>query len=593
MLASTASLATAAELRIGVLSVLDEEAVPHQWQPLAAGLAQRLPQHVVVLQPYDLNGLEAAVARGELSFVVTNPGQYVRLEARHGVTRVATQTAAGGQDPAHAVGSAVVMRRGASLTGGLAELEGKRVAAVSEDAFGGYQLVAMEWIRRGVDVEAGAVKTQFTGFPMTRVLDAVLSGQADAGILRACLLERLEREGRVPPGALVVVAARRDASLACQTSTELYPGWAFAALPSAPPGLSREVLLALLALPAEPGGAHWSVPADYQRVHEVLRALEVEPYAFLRDHRLESLARRYWFVLAGVLLAAALGTAYALRVEVLVKRRTGELAHALAERDRLAQARERDRETLDHRSRLSILGELSARLGHEMSHPLATLSNYALSLQRRARAHTLTASALQQGLAEIAREADRAAQVLQSLREMARKRPGERRVCEPAALVHESVALFRGMQVRAHPVHVRPGERLESAAVLADPLQLQQVLLNLLKNAQDVMGAPGASAAPIEVRIELAGDEVHIRVIDSGPALGEEARARLFEPFHTTKPGGLGLGLPICRGIVEAHGGSLRARPVDAAGTIGGMVFEVRLPLVTVPQETRVKGEVA
>lgn len=273
LLAALAVTSHAAELHIGVLSVLDDDAMAQQWRPLAEGLARRLPQHAVLLKPYDLAGLEAAVARGELSFVVTNPGHYVQLEASHGVTRVATQTAAGGHDPEHAVGSAVVMRRGASLAGGLAALAGRRVAAVSQDAFGGYQLVADEWLRQGLDVEGGAVQMVFTGFPMTRVVESVLSGQAEAGILRTCLLERLERDGRVAPGALVVVAPRREEALACQTSTALYPGWAFAATPAVPPGLSREVLLALLVLPADTGGTQWTVPAVYQRVHEVLRRL--------------------------------------------------------------------------------------------------------------------------------------------------------------------------------------------------------------------------------------------------------------------------------------------------------------------------------
>jgi two-component system sensor histidine kinase TtrS len=135
------------------------------------------------------------------------------------------------------------------------------------------------------------------------------------------------------------------------------------------------------------------------------------------------------------------------------------------------------------------------------------------------------------------------------------------------------------MQVQAPAVAVHVADDGVAAARLwADALQLQQVLLNLLKNAQDVMREPGASPGPIEVRLSLAGEEVAIAVIDGGPPLAEADRARLFEPFFTTKPSGLGLGLPICSGIVEAHGGTLGARPVDPTGVRGGMVFEVRLP---------------
>ena len=157
-----APAATAPHPRIGVLSVLDDEDTQRQWQPLADRLAQALPGWQVQLQALNAAALEAAVAQRQLDFVVTNPGHYVVLEARHGATRIATQTAESGSDPAHAVGAAVVVRAGAPLPGSLADLRGQRVAAVQGQAFGGYQLMAAEWLRQGLDAEAGAVQRVFT-----------------------------------------------------------------------------------------------------------------------------------------------------------------------------------------------------------------------------------------------------------------------------------------------------------------------------------------------------------------------------------------------------------------------------------------------
>ena len=157
-----APAATAPHPRIGVLSVLDDEDTQRQWQPLADRLAQALPGWQVQLQALNAAALEAALARRQLDFVVTNPGHYVVLEARHGATRIATQTAESGSDPAHAVGAAVVVRAGAPLPGSLADLRGQRVAAVQGQAFGGYQLMAAEWLRQGLDAEAGAVQRVFT-----------------------------------------------------------------------------------------------------------------------------------------------------------------------------------------------------------------------------------------------------------------------------------------------------------------------------------------------------------------------------------------------------------------------------------------------
>ena len=191
-------------IQVGVLSVLDDQDTGRQWQPLIDALSRALGPRALVLRPLDPLAMERALQAHELGFVITNPGHYVLLESRHGATRIATQTAARGGDPAHAVGSTVVVRADAPLPQGLAGLKGQRVAAVSEQAFGGYQLVAADWVRHGIDAESGDVTRVFTGYPMTRVAEAVLDGSADAGILRTCLLERLEREGRLAAGALRV-----------------------------------------------------------------------------------------------------------------------------------------------------------------------------------------------------------------------------------------------------------------------------------------------------------------------------------------------------------------------------------------------------
>lgn len=575
---ATDPLPVSGRVAIGVLAVLDRKETQHQWQPLLDRLAAGLPGLQLELRTLEPAALDEALRLHHLDFVITNPGHYVLLESRHGASRLATQMPAEAGDPGHTVGSAVVVRSDARELDGLASLKGRRVAAVGEEAFGGYRLVAEQWMRNGIDAEAGDVHRVFTGYPMHRVVEAVLSGQADAGILRTCLLERLEQDGRVAPGALRVVAPRQDERLHCRSSTRLFPGWAFAVLPHVPPERAREVALALLTLPPDEQGTRWSVPADYQRVHEVLRTLEVEPYAFLRATRLQSLAQRYWFLVGGVVALLALGFLYTLHVEALVRRRTAELRRTLHERDALAQVHEKDRDAMNHLSRLSILGELSATLGHELNQPLATIANYASSAQRRQRQGRLSGNALEQALADIGTQAERAAQILDGIRALARRRAPQRRPCWPDQLVREAVTLLQGLQPQAGAVRVEVPPDAESLKILADPLQIQQVLLNLLKNALDAHRGLDAPATVV-CRVTRSEGQVCMAVEDGGPPLSLEDRARLFEPFFTTKPEGLGLGLSICRGIVESHGGSLLARALDPDGKRGGMIFEVWLPM--------------
>lgn len=175
------------DIDVGVLAVLDDPDTRKKWQALLAGLSKALPHRQLRFHPLALPDLEQNLGAGSLDFEITNPGHYVVLEARCGATRIATQTVAQGGDPANAVGSAVVVRASGHVPAKLEGLAGRKVAAVAEDAFGGYQLVAAQWLSAGLDAGSSDIDRLFTDYPMTRVLDALLQAQADAAILRtAC-----------------------------------------------------------------------------------------------------------------------------------------------------------------------------------------------------------------------------------------------------------------------------------------------------------------------------------------------------------------------------------------------------------------------
>jgi two-component system sensor histidine kinase TtrS len=452
----------------------------------------------------------------------------------------------------------------------LIELRGKRVAAVGRERFGGFQLIWGVLADIGVSPDEDFAELQTVGFPMSKVLEAVASGRADAGIVRACLLEGLGEAGR----AFRVVAPREEPGFPCATSTPLYPDWPLASLRHTPPELARQVAIALLSMDADSDHPTWAVPADYQSVHDLFRKLEIGPYAYLREPTLMVMAQRYWPWVAGftlVLLGWILST---VPFEYLVKQRTAALSAALAERDRLESAARAAQEQADHLARLSVLGELSGTLAHELNQPLATIANYANSIIRRADNGRLTDAALREATTEIAAQAERASGILSRIRSFARKRTATREAVAPAELAGEAIVLFRGMMARAPEIAlidtVRPNSRIE-----VDRLQVQQVLLNLLKNAYDASRELPPDRQPLEVRLAATDGGLDIQVRDSGVGIDDATRARLFEPFFTTKTDGLGLGLSICRSIAEAHGGRLVAdTPADGVGTC----FTLSLP---------------
>ncbi|WP_082708619.1 sensor histidine kinase [Thiobacillus denitrificans] len=560
-------------VRIGVLAFLGVEVALSTWSPLVAHIEASLPARRVVLTYYDVAGLRQAVQQQALDFVITNSGQYAALESEFGVSRIATLESPGVPSPSQAIGSAVIVRADRRDLNVLADLKGERVAAVGEDAFGGFQVAWREFRRQGVE-PGDFARLDFVGFPMPRIVTAVARGQVDAGIVRACLLEDLARDGAIRLADFKVLSPRQVEGFACGLSSDLYPDWPLATLRHTDLHLAKAVATALLSMPVSPTGYAWTVPADYQAVHELFRDLQIGPYAYLRETTLQALARRYWPFLLLFFAALAGWIVHAVRVEQQVHARTAALRQALAQRDAAEAGMRAHQEQFDHLSRLSILGELSGTLAHELNQPLAAIANYAQSLVRRLDSGRYTPAILAEASREIAAQAARAGGIVHRIRAFARKRAAVRERRPLAELVREAAALFGGMLPGAPRIDI--ADRLPPGTLVeADTLQVEQVLLNLLKNAADAMQDLPPAERAIDVTLEQAGHHYRIAIRDQGVGLAPASTQHLFEPFFTTKPDGMGLGLSICKTIVEAHGGRLWA---EAHADAPGMTFIFTLP---------------
>ncbi len=561
-------------IAVGVFAFQGERAAISDWSPVIEHLNRELPGHRFHLRNFDADGLREAIAAQSVDLVITNPGYYVTLETLFGLSRIATLQSSHAARSGQALGSVVLARADRVELAKLRDLAGRRVAAVAPDAFGGYLIAAREMLREGVDPESAVRETRFLGLPMTHIIEAVRSGEVDAGIVRACLPEQMARDGLIRMDEFRVLSPRRVEGFDCALSSSLYPDWPIAVTRHLDPALAKSVARVLLSMPEGPGRASWSVPLDYQPVLDLYRDLRVGPYAYLRDITPEGLARRFWPWLLGLLALLAAWIVHTVRVEHLVHQRTRELNDSLAARE-VAECRARDnQEKMEHLSRLSILGELSGRLAHEINQPLTSIATYANSLLRREAAGTLTPDALREACGEIANEAERASGVVRRIRHFARKRAAVREPVDLFSLAEEASRLMAGMLVSC-PRIVIEWEGGSDRDVLCDGLQIQQVLLNLIKNAIDAARGLPDERQGVRVRLAQVDNRFVVQVVDRGAGLDPAQEERLFEPFFTTKPDGLGLGLPICKSIIEAHGGRLWA---EANEDGIGMCFFFQLP---------------
>ena len=233
------------------------------------------------------------------------------------------------------------------------------------------------------------------------------------------------------------------------------------------------------------------------------------------------------------------------------------------------------RTRLAHVSRLGTLGEMVSGIAHEVNQPLTAIANYASAARRMVLAGTADVAELAAIHDKIAAQAERAGQVIRGLRSMTRRREAVRESLDCAALVVEAVRLVE-FELRARGWRFALNLAPNLPKVLCDGVQIQQVLINLVRNAAEAMSEK-ASGDYIAVTAMAQGSAwVEIGVSDCGPGLGPEAQERLFEPFFSTKDQGMGLGLSICRSIMSAHGGELKYR----SNQRGGAEFTMRLPVL-------------
>jgi two-component system sensor histidine kinase TtrS len=555
-------------IRIGVLAFRGAAYSADEWADTARAIEAGMPGVNVQVIPLDHAGMNRMVAAGEVDFVITNPGHYVELEVVHGISRIVTV------DAKVPVASAIVVRQDRNDIRTLTDLRGKRIAIVGTDAFGGFQVAWRELAQAGLDPFSDFGGLESLGFPMTQVLDAVVSNKVDAGIVRGCLVEDREREGALARGALRVLSPRPSPLTPCVVSSRLYPDWPLARLRGTPPEIAKKVATALLTYVPADGTPAWTVPVDYQPVHELFKELRIGPYEYLRHVTLMELAARYWHWLAAVMAGFLAWIWHVLRVERLVRRRTVELAavnadlrEEIGKRRRVEEQEALHRKELDHAARLSTLGEMAGGLAHELNQPLAAIANYADGCELRLRGGDVDRAGLVEATRLIRQQADRAAQVIQRMRAFVRKREPVHARLDVDDLVQETIEFFEGLARRSGVVigvALAPG----LPAVNGDRVQLQQVVLNLLQNALDAM----ADNEPRRRRIEIATGRcemgVCITVADHGTGMPADVKARLFEPFFTTKPNGLGIGLALCRSIIDEHGGRLTVDDTPGGGTL-------------------------
>jgi two-component system, LuxR family, sensor histidine kinase DctS len=249
----------------------------------------------------------------------------------------------------------------------------------------------------------------------------------------------------------------------------------------------------------------------------------------------------------------------------------------ITERKLMEERDRRQADTLAHHARLTMLGEIASTLAHELNQPLTAIASYNAGLINSLKRDGFTDADVHDALQRLGEQAAQAGRIVQRIREFLTRREPERESCEIHQVVVNAIALFR-RELDRHQVAIKLNNLDEAVRVTADPVLIEQVIINLLRNATDALIS--TTDRRIEVTIHGAGERfLRIDVTDNGPGLAGRGIKQLCTAFYSTKSDGMGMGLAICRSIIEAHEGAFDACEAPKNFAKSGAQFSLSLPL--------------
>ncbi len=267
----------------------------------------------------------------------------------------------------------------------------------------------------------------------------------------------------------------------------------------------------------------------------------------------------------------------------------GRLAQMLIATDITARLRAEEQsaaqaEKAQMTSRLVTMGEMASSVAHELNQPLTAITNYCNGMVSRVQAETIARDDLVTALRKTARQAERAGQIIRRIRAFVKRSEPQRQPAQARQIIEDAVELA-GIELRRRNVAIHTYVAQRLPPILVDPILIEQVVLNLLKNAAEAIDDAQLPTARRQIELRVVprhtaeeGGIIEFSVTDMGPGIKDEVIGRLYEAFFTTKAEGLGIGLSLCRTIIESHRGRMKAQNLYNRDLVVGCRFSFTLP---------------
>jgi len=686
----------AEEVKIGVLSHRGDVSTLRHWTPTADYLTREIEGMEFSIIPLDFDEIEPAVEAAAVDFLLVNSGIYVVMEVKHRISRIATMNNLVSEQAQNVFGGVIFTAVNQADINTLNDLVGHSMMAVDKTSLGGFQMAWREMKKIGIDLHDDLASVSFGGIH-DEVVNAVISGKVDFGTVRTGILDSMADEGLIDLTKIKIINQQHNENFQVILSTSLYPEWPFSKLRHTSEELAQRVAIALLQMsqldPAAQWGdyAGWTVPLEYQPVHDLLKELSLAPYDQIRRFTLKDVFSRYFFSILIIGLLIVLLSAMTLFIYRLHRKLeeskhlleqhhlqildsvadgiygvdlegnstfvnkameeitgwTGEeiiglnqheiLHHTrldgsphpaeecpvyktfcenksrfveddlfwrkdgssfpveyscnpvqdehgkvvgsvvvfrdISDKRKSEEAARKYQSELAHVARLSTMGEMASGLAHELNQPLTAIATNA-DASIRLLEQGGSASRVVEILEKIGIQARHAGEIIKHLRKFVRKEEPELSRININKLVDEVLLLVKAELARTG-VKVTTELQADLPEVMAQHIHIDQVLLNLIRNAIDSLSLVDKQQRKLTITTAVLDKEhIIIRVQDSGQGISEEVSRTLFTPFKTTKEHGMGLGLSLSQGIISAHKGRLAVEDTSPGNT----VFSFTLP---------------